>query len=511
VGSFQHFAIYAIVTPLLVAVLLPIITLWKKNWGMPLAGLALAVSLILSALLVPQVRAAGYLSYHLGSWEPPFGIEIRIDFLGVFMMVLISAIALIVAIYSRKYIAPDRPKEEKTFFFFGEEMEEGKRPVYYSLFLVLSASMLGFVATGDIFNMFVFFELMSICSYALVAIPGSRLAIKAAVKYMVMAVPGAMLVLLGIGLLYSVTGTLNMVDLAQRIASSGYTQVISVSYVVLIVGFAVKAAIFPLHVWLPDAHSKAPSSISALLSGLIVKMGIFGIIRVTFSVYGAYFPSDLSWVTSILVWVAAGAIIYGAVMAIMQKDFKIMIAYSTVMNLGYIVLGFGLADVTALVGGTYHILAHALAKACFFLCAGSIISRSGYLTIEDLKGASRKMPLTCGAFALASLSIVGIPPTAGFVSKWYLVSGSFSTGNVFLGLVVLAGSIMAAVYCFRVVYYMFFLPPSDGAWQEVSGEAPMSMVGPTWVLAAASLVMGILSLWLLPPLREAIESLMLIS
>lgn len=509
--AFQHFAIYAIVTPLFVAVLVPIITLWKKNWGMPLAGLALAVSLILSSLLVPHVRAAGYLSYHLGSWEPPFGIEIRIDFLGVLMMVLVSAICLIVAVYSLRYIAPRRPKGEKTFFFSGEELEEGKRPVYYSLYLVVSAAMLGFVATGDIFNMFVFFELMAICSYALVAIPGSRLSIRAAVKYMLMAVPAAMLTLLGISLLYAVTGTLNMVDLAGRIASSGYAQVITASYVLIVVGFAVKAAVFPLHVWLPDAHSKAPSPISALLSGLIVKMGIFGIIRFSFSVYGDYFTSSLNWVGDIVIWVAAGAIIYGAIMAIRQKDFKIMIAYSTVMNIGYIMLGFGLADVTALVGGTYHIVGHALAKACFFLCAGSIISRSGYRTIEDLKGASRKMPLTCAAFALASLSIVGIPPTAGFVGKWYLVWGSLNTGNAFLGVVVLAGSIMAAVYCFRVVYYMFFLPPAKGAWQEVSGEAPVSMVAPTWILAAGALVLGVLSSWILPSLREAIESLMLLS
>ncbi|MBE0430842.1 MAG: hypothetical protein IBX67_03335 [Dehalococcoidia bacterium] len=509
--AYQHFAIYAIVTPLFVAVLIPIIALWKKNWAMPLAGLALSLSFVLSVLLVPKVRAAGYLSYHLGSWEPPFGIEIRIDFLGVLMMVLISSICLIVAIYSLRYLAPVRPKEGKTFFFFGEEMEAGKRPIYYSLYLVLAASMLGFVATGDIFNMFVFFELMAICSYALVAIPGTGLPIRAAIKYMLMAVPAAIVVLLGIGLLYSVTGSLNMLDIAGRIADSAYGQVIVVSYVILIVGFAVKAAVFPLHVWLPDAHSKAPSPISALLSGLIVKMGIFGMIRVTYSVYGAYFASDLAWIVNALSWVAAAAIIYGAIMAIRQSDLKIMIAYSTVMNIGYIMLGFGLADVTALVGGAYHIVGHALAKACFFLCAGSIISRSGYLKIDDLKGAARKMPLTCAAFALASLSIVGIPPTAGFVGKWYLVWGSFSTGNFLLGAVVIAGSIMAAVYCFRVVYYMFFLPPADGAWQQVAGEAPASMLAPTWLLAAGALALGIFSSWIVPFLREAAESLMLLN
>lgn len=504
----QHLAIYAIVTPLFVAVLVPIISRWRKNSAMPLTSLVLTASLIFSVLLIPQVRASGYLSYHLGSWEPPFGIELRIDFLGAFMMVLISAVCLIVALYSRKYIAPDTPKDGKTFFFYAEEMEEGKRPIYYSLLLVICASMLGFVATGDIFNMFVFFELMAICSYALVAIPGTRLPIRAAIKYMLMGVPAAMLVLLAIGLLYSLTGTLNMADLAERVGSSDNSQVIIISYVVLIVGFAVKAAIFPLHMWLPDAHSKAPSPVSALLSGLIVKMGILGIIRVTYSVYGSHFPSPLNWVTSVLIWVSVAAIIYGAIMAIRQSDLKLMIAYSTIMNLGYITLGFGLADVTALVGGVYHIMGHGVAKACFFLCAGSIIWRSGYLKIEELKGAYRKMPITCIAFALASLSIVGIPPTAGFVAKWYLVSGSLSAGNPFLGAVVLTGSIMAAVFCFRVVYYMFFLPPSEGSWQNVSGEAPLSMAGTTLVLAVASLALGIASSWIVPPLRDTIGVLL---
>lgn len=503
----QHFAVYAIATPLLAAVIVPIITLWKRNWAMPLTGLALTVSLVLSTLLIPLVRTRGYLSYHLGSWEPPFGIEIRVDFLGVFMMVMISAISLIVAVYSRKYLSPDPSDRERTFFFFGEEMEEGKKPVYYSLFLVVSAAMLGFVATGDIFNMFVFFELMAICSYALVAIPGTRLPIEAAIKYMLMAVPAAMLALLGIGLLYSVTGTLNLADLAQRVASSDYQQVITVSYVMLVTGFSVKAAVFPLHLWLPDAHSKAPSSVSALLSALIVKMGIFGVIRVSYSAYDAYFPVNLDWITRALMLAGASAIIYGGIMAIRQKDLKLMIAYSTVMNVGYIVVGFSLTDVTALVGSTYHIMAHALAKSCLFLCAGSIISRSGYQTIDKLKGASRKMPFTCGAFALASLSVIGIPPTAGFVGKWYLVSGSLNAGNPAVAAIILAGSVMAAVFCLRAVYHMFFVPPSDGLWDRHTRESPISMVVPMWALAIGSLAAGVLSSLILPSLSQAMASL----
>ena len=193
-------------------------------------------------------------------------------------------------------------------------------------------------------------------------------------------------------------------------------------------------------------------------------------------------------------------------MAIKQKDLKMMIAYSTIAHVGYILIGVGLTNVQALIGSMYHVMDHCLAKACLFLCVGSIIYKSGYRKIEDLKGASTKMPLTCAAFALASLSMVGIPPTAGFISKWYLVWGSLNAGNVFFGVVILLGSVMAAVYCFRVVYYMFFLPPSKRTWQEVSGEAPVSMVCTSWILAAATVVLGIFAIWILPTLQGAIES-----
>ena len=490
---FQHFAIYAIVTPFFVAVIIPIVAQWKKNLSMPLSALSLTTSLILSVLLLPKILVSGYFSYHMGSWEPPFGVEIRIDFLGIFMMIMISAICLVTVIYSGKHIS--------------SEVEEDKTATYYSLFLVFSASMLGFCATGDIFNMFVFFELTAVTSYALVAIPGHSRAIRAAVRYLLMGAPASFLVLLAVSLLYSVTGTLNMADLAEKIASSGYSQVIIVTYVIFIVGFAVKAAIFPLHVWLPDAHSIAPSPISALLSGLFVNMGIFGMIRLGHSVYPAFFSSEFSVINNLLTWIAAGAVIYGSIMAIKQKNFKIMIAYSTVAHIGFILIGFGLTDVRALTGSMYHIMAHGLAKACFFLCAGSIIYQSGYRMIDELKGASTKMPLTCAAFAVASLTIVGIPPTAGFVSKWYLVWGSLEAGNILVGVVILVGSLMSAIYCFRVVYYMFFLPPVKGAWQEVPGEAPASMVYTSWILSAATLVLGILAIWILPTLERAIEAL----
>ncbi|UCE98410.1 MAG: monovalent cation/H+ antiporter subunit D family protein [Dehalococcoidia bacterium] len=487
----HHFVIYVVITPLLVALLIPIVNRWKKNWIIPLTSLALVISLTLSILLLPNVLASGYLSYHMGSWEPPFGIEVRIDFLGLFMMILILIVTLVVAVYSRRQIS--------------SEIEDGKTATYYALYLIFSASMLGFCAAGDIFNMFVFFELTAVTSYALVAIPGTGRAIKASIKYLLMGAPASILILFAIGLLYSVTGTLNMADLADKITSLGYGPVVIASYVIFITGFAVKAALFPLHIWLPDAHSIAPSPISALLSGLFVKMGVFGVIRLVHSVYSTNLSFDLGVISGFLTWVAVAAVIYGSIMAIMQRDLKMMIAYSTVAHVGYILIGIGLTDVRALMGSMYHIMDHGLAKACFFLCAGSIIYQSGYRKIDDLKGASRQMPLTCAAFALASLSIIGVPPTAGFISKWYLVWGSLNADNVILGVVILLGSVMAAIYCFRILYYMYFLPPLKGNWQDTVGEAPALMVGTSWILAIATLVLGIVASLILPNLQKAIE------
>ena len=401
-----HFPVLIIAVPFITAVILPVVAVWKKGISYFLALLAGLTSLAFTTALAIPVFQSGRVSYYPGSWEPPFGIEIRVDLLGIFMMLLITGIGVAVILYSREYIR--------------KELEPGKTAIYYSLVLLLFGSMLGFTATGDIFNMFVFIEIMSITSYALVAVGGGAAAIKAAFKYLLMGAPSSILVLLAIGILYSVTGTLNMADLTAKIAASAYTPVIVVAYGVFAIGFAVKAALFPLHLWLPDAHSIAPSPVSALLSGLVVKMGIFGIIRLTYSVYTVYFSSEVTAIAGLLSLTGVAAIIYGSVMALKQVDFKRMVAYATIAHIGYIVAGIGIMDRAVLTGSLFHILDHALAKACFFLVAGAIIYRTGYRNIKDLKGAGQKMPATCAAFALAAFSAIGIPPSAGFFSKWYL-------------------------------------------------------------------------------------------
>ncbi len=488
-GAWRHFPIFMITLPLLGAVLLPFLGYIRERWVPYAALLPLGASALLGTLLIGRIPADGYLSYHLGGWEPPFGIEIRLDHVGLFLVLVVCGITFLALIYSRHYIH--------------REVSEGRRTAYYVLYLLMSGAMLGFVATGDIFNLFVFMEILALSSYALVAITGNRNAVRAAFKYILMGAPSSIMVLLAIGFLYSVTGTLNMADLSARISESAHNEVLMVSYILLVVGFGVKAALFPLHMWLPDAHSIAPSPISALLSGLLVEVCAFALVRITMSVFTLR-ASDLVVGTADAVGVAAAAaVLYGGIMAILQKDLKMMIAYSTVSHIGYIFLGLTALTAEGLTGAMYHMLDHGLAKACLFLCAGNFIYMKGYRRIEDLKGAWGQMPWTCFAFALASISVIGIPPTAGFISKWYLILGNVKGGKWLYATVLLAGSILAAVYCLRLIYYMFFQPGKEGAWEGRWHDAPASMLTPVWALSLGTLFFGVFSYLVIPSLLKA--------
>lgn len=493
-GGIRHLPILMITLPMVGAALMPFISYVRRGAVPWASALFLAASSALGLALIGKIPPDGSVGYRLGGWEPPFGIELMVDFTGYFLMMVVCGISLLSLVYSRPYIM--------------REVEGGKITAYYVLFLLLSASMMGFVVTGDIFNLFVFMEILSISSYALVAVTGNRNAVRAAFKYLLMGAPSSIMVLLGIGLLYSVTGTLNMADLAMRIGESGYREVLIAAYAVLVLAFMVKAAIFPLHLWLPDAHSIAPSPMSAMLSGLVVAVSAFAIGRITFSVFTTRPWGLVSSTLEALAAAGAAAVLFGGIMAIYQRDFKMMIAYSTVSHMGYIVLGLTALNPEGLTGAVYHVLDHGVAKACLFLCAGNFIYRKGIRRIDQLKGAWQEMPWTCFAFALAAWSVIGLPPSAGFISKWYLVYGNVKADRVPYAVVLLLGSILAAVYCFRVVYYMFFQPGEEGAWGDKVADAPSGMLAPTWILSLATLFFGVFSYLFIDSLLKAAASLL---
>lgn len=486
-----------VAVPLFFAALCPVVGMWKRAACFYWALAGVAVTGFLTWTLIGKVTASHALTYNVGGWRPPFGIQIRIDYLGVFMACTITGVSMLVLVYCHRYATHDLKPE--------------RIPYFYTLFLLIFLAMIGFSITGDIFNMFVFMEIFSITSYALVAITGQKAAVRAAFKYLLMGATSSLTILLAISFLYSVTGSLNMPDISARLGSmrSTYLPVAAVALAFFVVGFTVKAALFPLHGWLPDAHSMAPSPVSAILSALVIKMGVFGILRIFFTVFGRSFSGlSASWGTllSVLSWVAAIAIVAGAALAVFQKDLKYMIAYSSVSHIGYILLGICMLSPRGMTGGFYNLLAHALGKACLFLVAGAFIYKLGVRRISDLKGLGRKMPVTAGAFALASLSIVGIPPSAGFVAKFYLVWGSLQKGQYAFVVFILLGSLLAAVYCFRVVYYLFFTA-SDGPAPGVD-EVPVTMWAPCALLALGTLFFGLYSGLIIPSLQTAARLLL---
>ena len=427
--------------------------------------------------LILRVAREGPFSYPLGGWKPPLGIEFRFDEFSAVAGV-ICLIGWLAVLYSVRYVEWLR------------ELPKQRIPYYYALLLLNLGGMLGFAITGDLFNLFVFLEVLSLSAYALVAVSGEPTAAMAAFKYLLLGAISSLLVLFSIGLLYAMTGTLNMADVTARLSSVGGTAPVALALALFAVGFMVKAALFPLHIWLPDAHAIAPSPVSAVLSALVVKVGIIGMLRVYQIYYGAR-VLNLSTLNLVLVWLGAISIVMGAFFAIFQDDIKLMLAYSTISNIGYIVMGLGLASQYALIGASVHVFNHALIKATLFLAAGAFIYRTGYRTLTDLRGIGRSMPLTTAAISIGAISIVGIPPTAGFLCKWYIALGAFQAGQPFFGFALVFGALFIFIYYIRMVNAFYFQAPVHREVLEAR-EAPASMLGPILILAALCLIMGIL-------------------
>jgi multicomponent Na+:H+ antiporter subunit D len=316
--------------------------------------------------------------------------------------------------------------------------------------------MVGAVVTGDLFNLFVLTEIFSVAAYALVPIAEKRGSFLASYRYLMLAAIGTSLILLGTGYLYMLTGTLNMADLAVSLPKFYDPWVVFGALAFLLVGFSIKAALFPLHTWLPDAHSIAPSPISVILSALVIKVGAYSIIRVIFTIFQIDFVTGPVPAATALTWTSAAAILLGSMFAISQTDIKRMLAYSSVAHIGYVVLGIGLAVEMSMTGGILHIFNHALAKGCLFFCAGAVIYKTGIRRIEDFRGLGSKMPFTAAAFTLAAASLIGIPPTAGFMSKFYLSLGAVEAGAWIFVIIVILGSLLTAVFYVRVINLMYF-------------------------------------------------------
>jgi multicomponent Na+:H+ antiporter subunit D len=481
-----------IVVPLLAGLVTPFLRRGTPAWAwvtvVGWAVFAMAVGILLQVLGKVEPWH-GYPGYPMGSWKVPWAIEYRIDALNAFVLVLVSGVGAVVTTAARVSIAREVPADRLHFF--------------YAVWLLCLVGLLGITITGDAFNVYVLLEVASLTSYALVAMgrDRDRRALTASMNYVVLGSIGACFILLGIGYLYMATGTLNMGDMADQLralygewqrGNPAYRKTVTVAYAFLVVGFSLKLALFPLHAWLPNAYTYAPSAVSALLASTATKVGAYGAARFMFTILGWNFcfvelPSGV-----LLMLFAAAGILFGAYVAAKQTNVKRMMAYSSVGQIGYIALGIALAtpeNLEGLKGGLIHLFNHALTKGGLFLALAAAAYRTGGTSLAHLQGLGRRMPLTMAAITVGGLGLVGVPLTAGFVSKWYLVVGTIRGGQVWLAVVVLAGSLLAVAYTWRLLEAIYFKPAAESA-REVR-EAPWSLVVPAWALLGASLYFGI--------------------
>lgn len=467
----SHLSLLLVVIPLMAAPVTAVLPNGRLPWLF-----ATIIAWTCFALAIWQfslVAGGNVISYELGGWAPPWGIEYRIDIVNAFVALIVSGIAAITLPYALLSVEKEIPSKQLSLF--------------YATFLLCLDGLLGITLTGDIFNLFVFLEISSLSSYVLISMGRHRRALTASFQYLIMGTIGATFFLIGVGLMYAETGSLNMADLSTRLPAILEHRTVHTAFAFIVVGVALKLAMFPLHVWLPNAYTYAPSAITVFLAATATKVAIYIMIRVVYTVFSTGFAQDTPTNDMFLILGIFG-VLFASVYAIYQRDAKRLLAYSSVAQIGYMVLGIGFASAMGLMATTLHIFNHALMKGALFMAVGALVYRVGSSRIEDISGLGRQMPWTFAAIFIAGLSLIGVPGTAGFISKWYLVLAALEQGAWLIAIVILLGSLLAVIYMWKLVEALFFREATepDGPIKE----APLLMLIPTWILVLANIYFG---------------------
>ena len=471
-----------ILAPLLAALFCSGFSWLERRLCFPTALLGLLVAGVAAFDLLLQVNRSGVIRYTMGGWPPPFGIEYRMDALSVLVILIVVCIALLNLMASHVQVLREMPDRYGTF---------------YAIYLLFVTGLLGVVATGDLFNLYVLLEITSLTSYALIAMGDPDRGPLASLHYLFIGVIGASFYLLGVGYLYIMTGSLNMVDVAGLLPSLHGSSAVLVAFVFCMLGIWIKMALFPLHVWLPNAYTYAPVAVVRVIAPLMTKVMVYVMIRLMLTVFGLEYVFERLDLSRTVVWLATLAILAGAVMALAQRDLRKLFAYVIVSEIGYMVGGVWLGNATGMTGAVLHILNDALMTFALFLVLGNLLYRLPGAGFADLRGSFARMPWTMAALVLAGLSIIGVPPTCGFFSKWYLILGGLEAGAYHFVAALILSSLICAVLFFRIIEIGFFESPGSGSSEPMSKgtvlEAPVSMLIPLGLISVSLIAAGLYS------------------
>jgi multicomponent Na+:H+ antiporter subunit D len=474
--SASNLHMYVLAAPLLTAFFVNLLGRISRRWVAPLTLGALTFASLASLGVLGRVLRHGSFSYTVGNWQPPYGIELLVDPLSALMLVLISVVALFATFSAVQSVNQELPGQEHLFF---------------TLYLILIAGLMGLVLTADAFNLYVLLEITSITTYGLIAMGKGRAPL-ASFNYIIMGSIGACFYLLGVGYLYLMTGTLNMADIAGILPTVDGSAAVATALAFIMVGLWIKMAFFPLHGWLPNAYSLAPTGAGLLAAPLMTKVSIYLMIRVMFWIFSVDFLFlQNPQVSTLIVWAASLAIVCASCLALAQRDLKRMLTYILVAEVGYMVGGVWLANNIGMTGAILPIVNDALMTLCLFLAVAAIVYKLGSGEFDKLQGIYRRMPVTMAAFTVGAFSMIGIPPTAGFFSKWYLIQGGIEAGHWQYVIALLFSSLVNAVLFFRIIEIGYFFKDGEHHGHEKCEEAPLLMQAPLLVSAVALIVIGL--------------------
>ena len=459
--------------PLLLAPVAALVPVAGAAWMLAVIGTGGA---LLSALLLQGAVTGGEtFSYYLGSWPPPWGIEFVVDAASAFTVLVMASLAFVVTLFARSALLAEIA-----------EADAGKA---YAAWLLACGGLSGLVMTGDAFNLFVFLEISALSSVILIALGAGRdrRALIAGYNYLIIGAVGATFYVVGVGFIYAVTGSLNMVDLAERIPAVPQTTVVAVGFGFMMAGILVKAAIFPVHIWLPAAYAFAPSAVSSLLAAIATKASLYVLARVVFDVFAGVPDLTSLALHYALIPLALGGIFIGTVLAIYENDIKKLLAFSSVAQIGYIALGFAVATTAGVAAGFVHIGNHALIKGGLFVAVGIYAVALGRrINLDQMVGLGRRMPITTTAFLICGLSLIGLPLTAGFISKIYLVRALLQADMIMVLVLVMASSALSVAYLWKIVEVLWQKGPETAAVRETP-----ALYLPLWILALANIWFGV--------------------